>query len=271
MDLLFLCTGALQFLVPILLLRLAQQEEYDDEDDWNPCKAASVCLQCLATCCENDIVQLVIPFVREHIGNSDWRYRDAAVMSFGCILEGPESNFLTPIVSQAMDVLIQRLADPSVVVRDTTAWALGRICEFHPDAVLGQPCLLNLLQGLTTGLEAEPRVAANCAWAFTSLAEAAYLKADIAEGETEPATYPLSSMFPAIIEKLLAATDRSDSNTGNLRSASYEAIMELIKNSPRDCYEVIQKTTLIILGRINQVWSLFHSFSRYALIACTLK
>ena len=232
---------------------MAQQEDSDDEDDWNPCKAASVCLQCLATCCENDIVLLVLPFVREHIGNSDWTFRDAAIMAFGCILEGPESNLLTPIVSQAMEVLLQRLADPSVVVRDTTAWTLGRICEFHPDAVLGQAYLDSLLEGLQTGLSAEPRVAANCAWAFTSLAEAAYLKADVPENDSEPTTYALSPMFPKIIEQLLVTTDRSDSGTGNLRSASYEAVMELIKNSPRDCYEVVQKTTIIILDRIKQV------------------
>ena len=30
--------GALQFIVPILMQTLAKQEEFDDEDDWNPCK-----------------------------------------------------------------------------------------------------------------------------------------------------------------------------------------------------------------------------------------
>ena len=29
--------------------------------------------------------------------------------------------------------------------------------------------------------------------------------------------------------------------------------MEMIKNSPRDCYTTVQKTTLIILERLNQV------------------
>jgi len=59
------------------------QEEFDDDDEWNPCKAAGVCLMLMATCCEDDIVPHVLPFVTEHIKNTDWRYRDAAVMAFG--------------------------------------------------------------------------------------------------------------------------------------------------------------------------------------------
>lgn len=61
------------------------QEEFDDEDDWNPSKAAGVCLMLLATCCEENIVQYVLPFVQQNIKNSDWRYRDAALMAFGKI------------------------------------------------------------------------------------------------------------------------------------------------------------------------------------------
>jgi len=79
----FYAKGALQYLCPVLMQKLTKQEEYDDEDDWNPSKAAGVCLMLLATCCENDIVQHVLPFVKENIISPDWRYRDAALMSFG--------------------------------------------------------------------------------------------------------------------------------------------------------------------------------------------
>ena len=60
----FYAKGALQFIVPILMQTLAKQEEFDDDDDWNPSKAAGVCLMLLATCCDNDVVQHVLPFVR---------------------------------------------------------------------------------------------------------------------------------------------------------------------------------------------------------------
>ena len=50
----FYAKGALQFIALILVQMLKEQEEFDDEDDWNPSKAAGVCLMLLATCCEDD-------------------------------------------------------------------------------------------------------------------------------------------------------------------------------------------------------------------------
>lgn len=44
--------------------------------------------------------------------------------------------------------------------------------------------------------------------AFTSLAEAAYEAADVADDQEEPATYCLSSSFELIVQKLLETTDR---------------------------------------------------------------
>jgi len=41
-----------------------------------------------ANCCENDIIPFVVPFVQANIKSENWRFRDAAVMSFGCIMEG---------------------------------------------------------------------------------------------------------------------------------------------------------------------------------------
>jgi len=44
-----------------------------------------------------------------------------------------------------------------------------------------------------------------------------------------------------------------DAGSSNLRAAAYEALMEMVKNSPKDCYETVQKTTVIILQRLQQV------------------
>lgn len=62
---------------------ILSQEEYDDEDDWNPCKAAGVCLMLLAQCCENDVIPFVTEFIMDNIKSADWKNRDAAVMAFG--------------------------------------------------------------------------------------------------------------------------------------------------------------------------------------------
>lgn len=88
--------GALQFLLPILLPTLTKQEEYDDEDDWNPCKAAGVCLSLMARCTEDAILDPVMSFVREQVHNVDWKCRDAAVMALGSIMEGPDPDLLAP-------------------------------------------------------------------------------------------------------------------------------------------------------------------------------
>ncbi|NWI70358.1 IMB1 protein, partial [Todus mexicanus] len=249
----FYAKGALQYLVPILTQTLTKQDENDDDDDWNPCKAAGVCLMLLATCCEDDIVPHVLPFIKEHIKNPDWRYRDAAVMAFGSILEGPEPNQLKPLVIQAMPTLIELMKDPSVVVRDTTAWTVGRICEMLPEAAINDIYLAPLLQCLMEGLSAEPRVASNVCWAFSSLAEAAYEAADVADDQEEPATYCLSSSFELIVQKLLETADRPDGHQNNLRSSAYESLMEIVKNSAKDCYPAVQKTTLVIMERLQQV------------------
>ncbi|NXS51158.1 IMB1 protein, partial [Brachypteracias leptosomus] len=249
----FYAKGALQYLVPILTQTLTKQDENDDDDDWNPCKAAGVCLMLLATCCEDDIVPHVLPFIKEHIKNPDWRYRDAAVMAFGSILEGPEPNQLKPLVIQAMPTLIELMKDPSVVVRDTTAWTVGRICEMLPEATINDIYLAPLLQCLMEGLSAEPRVASNVCWAFSSLAEAAYEAADVADDQEEPATYCLSSSFELIVQKLLETADRPDGHQNNLRSSAYESLMEIVKNSAKDCYPAVQKTTLVIMERLQQV------------------
>lgn len=79
----FYAKGAIQHLTPILLEILTKQEEHDDDEDWTPHKAAGVCLMLLASCCTNDIVAHVLPFIQNHISNKDWKFRDAAVMAFG--------------------------------------------------------------------------------------------------------------------------------------------------------------------------------------------
>lgn len=109
-----------------------------------------------------------------------------------------------------------------------------------------------MLESFLAGLKSEPRVAANVCWAFTGLSEAAYEAAE-SYNENPPETYVLTQFFEYIIAQLLEATDRPDGAQANLRAAAYEALMDMIKNSPNDCYVVVQKTTMVILDRLNQV------------------
>ena len=150
--------------MPVLLHRLTIQEETDNDDDWNPCKAASVCLMLLANCAESTIIQYVVPFVSENIKHSNWRYREAAVMAFGSMLEGPNVATIKPIAEQAVPFLLELLCDPNVAVRDTTAWTIGRIFEFVSQAVMRDELLRAIGLGLVNRLTDEPRVATNICW-----------------------------------------------------------------------------------------------------------
>ena len=174
-------------------------------------------------------------------------------MSFGAIMEGPTAVNMKPIVEQSMPMLIELMYDQSVVVKDTAAWTIGRVCELHSEAAINQVYLKPLLEALVTGLSSEPRVAANVCWAFTSLAEAAYEMVDDEEDGGTPPTYCLSAFFEPIVQKLLETTDRPDASQANLRSAAYEALMEMVKNSPKDCYQTVQKTIMTVMERLQQV------------------
>lgn len=66
----------------------------------------------------------------------------------GSVLEGPDPSVLKPIVEQAVPTLIEALSDSSVVVRDTTAWTLGRICELIPEAACNETYLKVLVEAL---------------------------------------------------------------------------------------------------------------------------
>lgn len=132
--------GALQYLTPVLVEKLTKQDECDDEDSWSPPKASSVCLMLLATCCEDEIVPHVLPFIKDNIESPNWRYRDAAVMTFGSVLNGLEINTLKPLVEQAMPTLIRLMYDSSVIVRDTTAWTFGRICDVSTSQLHAYMC-----------------------------------------------------------------------------------------------------------------------------------
>ena len=68
-------------------------------------------------------------FQQNHIKNPDWRYREASLMAFGAILEGPDPTNLKPLVEEAMPMLIQLMKEDSVAVKDTAAWTIGRVCE----------------------------------------------------------------------------------------------------------------------------------------------
>lgn len=162
---------ALPEILPVLLQLLTKQEEDGDDDEWNVSMAAGTCLALLAQCVGDSIVTSIIPFVEGNIKSEDWRYREAAVMAFGSILDGPEETILAPLVAQALPTLIEMMRDSSLHVRDTTAWTLGRISDVLVKTIKVDIHLPSLINALVSGLDESPRVVSNCCWSIMNLAE----------------------------------------------------------------------------------------------------
>ena len=75
---------------------------------------ASTSLAKIAQTVGDDVVGHVMPFIDKHIGQmNDWRRREASALAFGSILEGPSTQALAPYMSQAIDVMIRMMGDPS--------------------------------------------------------------------------------------------------------------------------------------------------------------
>lgn len=187
-------------IAPVLLWLMTKKEEDDDEDEWNVSMAAATCLQLLAAVTGGLIVPHVLPFVEANIKNADWKFREAAVMAFGSIIDGPESKDVAPLVSMALPTLISLMQDPVVHIKDTAAWTLGRICEMLVETLKPQE-LQSIVQAVISGLNDSPRVASNCAWCIINLSEQT-------SGMEQQQTGPLDTYFDGMLYALTQAAER---------------------------------------------------------------
>ncbi|KNZ75553.1 Importin subunit beta-1 [Termitomyces sp. J132] len=241
---------ALPEIVPVLLHLLTKQEEDAEDDEWNVSMAAGTCLSLLAGAVQDGIVPAVIPFIEAHIKAEDWHNREAAVMTFGSILEGPDPAVLTPLVDQALPLLIDMMTDPNAHVKDTTAWTLGRICDLLIACIKPDVHLHPLVSALVGGLGDSPRVVANCCWALMNLADQLGL---YYEDEVErPGSGPLSPYYEGVVQALLRVTE-SASNEANFRTSAYEAITSYLSHATGDSIFVVQNTLLTILDRMERL------------------
>lgn len=233
--------------------------------------AAGTCLSLLAGAVQDSIVSAVIPFIEAHIKSEDWHKREAAVMTFGSILEGPDPAVLTPLVNQALPLLIDMMTDQNLHVKDTTAWTLGRICDLLIMTIKPDVHLHPLISALVNGLQDSPRIIANCCWALMNLADQyVYF-----EEETESQAGPLSPYYEGVVQALLRVTDKcvlfrpscltsfhfidsccSSGNESNFRTAAYEAITSYLSHATPDAISVVQNTALTVLQRMDHLLSI---------------
>ncbi|KAH9476952.1 Importin subunit beta-1 [Psilocybe cubensis] len=249
----FFAKIALPEIVPVLLHLLTQQEEEAEEDEWNVSMAAATCLALLAGAVQDTIVPAVIPFIEANIKAENWHQREAAIMTFGSILEGPDPNVLTPLVNQALPLLIDMMSDTNLHVKDTTAWTLGRICDLLITCIKPDIHLHPLISALVAGLQDSPRIVTNCCWALMNLADqyAVYYDDD---GDV-PQNGHLSPYYEGVVQALLRVTE-SAGNEANYRTAAYEAITSYLTQATPDAITVVQSTAVTILQRMEHLLSI---------------
>ncbi|KAF4611535.1 hypothetical protein D9613_003835 [Agrocybe pediades] len=249
----FFAKTALPEILPVLLQLLTKQEEDADEDEWTIAMAASTCLGVLAGAVGDAIVPGIIPFIEANIKAEDWHHREAAVMAFGSILDGPDPNVLTPLVNQALPLLIDMMTDSNMHVKDTTAWTLGRICDLLVTTIKPDVHLHPLISALVLGLQDSPRIVTNCCWALMNLADqySIYYEED---GDSQR-NGPLAPYYEGVVQALLRVTE-STGNEANFRTAAYEAITSYLTQATPDAITVVQSTVVTVLQRMEHLLSI---------------
>ena len=248
------CVGyvkaALEHLCPLLTDTLLKQDEdvEIDDDVWNISMSGATCLTLVASCTEDAIVPFIMPFVQSNIQSPEWRNREAATMAFSSILEGPSSVSIGNYVNQAIPVLLGALSDQNDLVKDTTAWTIGRICDLHVRSI-PEETFPTLVNGLASKLMGEsPRVASQSAYAIHNLAAAF---ADDNAAETS-GTNALSPYMSDLLQTLLQVVDREDASEANLRISAFEAISVLIQHSAPDVKPILMQLLPAIIDRLSK-------------------
>jgi len=235
-------------LVPLLLETLMKQDENADADDvvWNLSMAAATCLGLIANTVSDAIVQTVMPFVEQNIQSEEWRKKEAATMAFSSILDGPSVEIMAPFVNKSIPVLLSALSHKHVMIKDTTAWTIGRICELHVRAI-PQETFPTLVNGLAEKLLTErPQVSSQACFALHNLA-AAFESDNAAETSGSNA---LSNYMQYLLSTLLQVADREDASESNLRVAAFEAVSVLIQHSAPDCKPLLLQLLPVIIQKL---------------------
>ncbi|KAL4785878.1 armadillo-type protein [Aspergillus varians] len=228
--------------VPVLLQSMCKQDEDATDDEYNVSRASYQALQLYAQSVQGDVIQPVLAFVEENIRHEDWRRRDAAVAAFGAIMDGPDPKVLEPLVKQALRVLVSMMEDSSIQVRDSAAYALGRVCDFCSETLDPDVHLQPLISCLFNGLASSPKIASSCCWALMNVA-------DRFAGDVGAQTNPISKYFEESVKSLLTLTERQDADN-QLRTAGYEVLNSFVTNAANDSLPIVANLSDVVLQRL---------------------
>ncbi|KAK4164180.1 armadillo-type protein [Cladorrhinum sp. PSN259] len=233
--------------VPVLLTLLTKQDEDASDDEYNISRAAYQCLQLYAQSVGAAIIIPVIQFVEANLRHEDWHNRDAAVSAFGAIMDGPDEKVLDNIVKSGMAPLIAMMEDSHIQVRDSTAYALGRITESCASSIDPAQHLDPLINSLFNGLMNNPKMAASCCWALMNIADQF-----AGDGDSQNSLTPF---FNQSVANLLNVTGRMDCEAA-VRTAAYEVLNVFVRNAAPDSFPAVASLSTVIIQRLEETISM---------------
>ncbi|GMM57155.1 karyopherin beta [Maudiozyma humilis] len=233
--------SSLKDVVPNLLKLLTRQNDDPEDDDWNVAMSAGACLQLYAQNCGDSILVPVLEFVEQNITLDNWRNREAAVMAFGSIMDGPNKVQTTYYVHQALPAILNLMNDQNLQVKDTASWCIGRIADMCAVAIDPQEHLPGVISACLTGLQDHPKVATNCSWIIINLIE---------QLSTERPS-PIYNYYPALVGALIKAGNRDD-NEFNARASAFSALETMVEFSSDDVAETSASISTFVLDKLGQ-------------------
>lgn len=236
---------ALPQVLPTLLDLLTRQNEDAEDDDWTVAMAAGACLQLYAQDTGNYVVQSTLQFVEANLNSENWRNREAAVMAFGSIIDGPDRDQLKSLIGQALPPILNLINDPVLQVKDTVAWCLGRIADMVIDAIDVQIMLPEIIKALLIGLADHPKVSTNCCWTLINLVE--QLCSDAANQDESV----MSKYYESLVPVLFQISSKSD-NEYSARTSAFEALSALVLYSARCDMQIVNQIVNEILTKLDQ-------------------
>jgi importin subunit beta-1 len=224
-------------ITPALLSTLVKQSDDLDGDDWNVASAGGLCLKLLTKVVGDPIVDTIIGFVASNIQSADWRFREAAILAFGSMLDGPKDRpKMMAYIKQCMQFLLQYFKDQNPVVKSSSLWTVSEICSLYDEVAVWDETVFPSV--MTNVLEAandrQPKNVALAAAIFKNVAEAVGAK----EADSN-ATNILSKWNGILFQKLFEIVDRPDGEKESMRDDAFEAIISLVENSADDASPLI--------------------------------
>ncbi|KAJ2778423.1 hypothetical protein GGI15_004181 [Coemansia interrupta] len=160
-----------------------EDDDYDSEEDedeiyseWNLRKCSAASLDVMSTAFGDQVLEFVLPALREELASDDWRVKEAGILALGAIAEGCMSG-MEPHLANLLPYLIQWFKHEKALVRSIACWSAsryGRWAMFSSEPntlkVYFEPLLAGLLE---TMMDNNKRVQEAACSAFATLEELA--------------------------------------------------------------------------------------------------